>query len=280
MARNEQPLERDGSPVRELAYWLRDARNQSGLTVDQLKSRTGYSNSTLYDAFSGKRLPTRQVTLAIVQACDEDVDAWRTYWAQVRRATDRDVPEADRKLVIPPWAEPIMTRSGEVAGGQTVESEHAATAPGEARTTRRRLLTWGLPAIVVAAGVLITMLVLNGSSPPSTMFPSPDHHPREPAIRTSTRTYTEQEFNRNGAPTFLYLDASGAGIPVAYGQYVQVSCKEYSRILKSTWPDGYWYRLASMPWDNHYYAVANTFGNGDKLAGPYSHNTDWKVPNC
>ena len=101
-----------------------------------------------------------------------------------------------------------------------------------------------------------------------------------PAAGSSVRTHTEQEFNPNGAPTFLYLDGSGAGIPVAYGQYVQVSCKVYSTIVKSTMPDGYWYRLASMPWDDHYYAAANTFGNGDKMDGPYTHNTDWRVPNC
>jgi hypothetical protein len=45
-------------------------------------------------------------------------------------------------------------------------------------------------------------------------------------------------------------------------------------------PDGYWYRIASPPWNDRYYAPANTFMNGDPWNGPYTHNTDLKVPNC
>jgi len=32
MGRPQKPLERDGSPVREFAFWLRDLRKRSGLT--------------------------------------------------------------------------------------------------------------------------------------------------------------------------------------------------------------------------------------------------------
>lgn len=50
--------------------------------------------------------------------------------------------------------------------------------------------------------------------------------------------------------------------------------------MPSASPDGYWYRIASAPWNNKYYAVANTFANGDPLGAPGSHNTDMSVPNC
>jgi len=43
---------------------------------------------------------------------------------------------------------------------------------------------------------------------------------------------------------------------------------------------GYWYRLADPPWNDHYYAAANTFLNGDPLEGPYYWNTDFRVPDC
>src|SRR6266571_3378831 len=68
MGRPEGPLDRDGSPIRELAYWLRDLRRQTGLTYQQLAQRTHYSTSTLQEAMSGRRLPTLPVLRAIVRA--------------------------------------------------------------------------------------------------------------------------------------------------------------------------------------------------------------------
>src|ERR1051326_5529776 len=69
MGRPERPLLQDGSPERELAFWLRDLRNKSGMTYDQLARQTEYSISTLQEAAAGRRLPTLSVTLAIVRAC-------------------------------------------------------------------------------------------------------------------------------------------------------------------------------------------------------------------
>ena len=64
-------------------------------------------------------------------------------------------------------------------------------------------------------------------------------------------------------------------------QHLLVSCKVYDPEPESALPDGYWYRLASRPWNDHYYAPANSFWNGD-IPGkkPYTHNTDFSVPNC
>jgi hypothetical protein len=59
-----------------------------------------------------------------------------------------------------------------------------------------------------------------------------------------------------------------------------VSCKVYDPYIASVNPDGYWYRIYSSPWNNQYYAPANTFMNGDPYGGPYTHNTDFAVPNC
>ena len=74
---------------------------------------------------------------------------------------------------------------------------------------------------------------------------------------------------------------SEPGEPVEPGQAVQVTCRVYSPEPPSVKPDGYWYRLASPPWDGQYYAPANSFWNGD-IPGhpPYTHNTDRRVPEC
>jgi hypothetical protein len=39
-------------------------------------------------------------------------------------------------------------------------------------------------------------------------------------------------------------------------------------------------RIASSPWNSGDYSPANTFMNGDPWNGPYTHNTDFNVPNC
>jgi DNA-binding XRE family transcriptional regulator len=92
MGRPEEPLERDGSPVREFAFWLRDLRNRSGLTYQQLARAANYGTSTMQAAAAGRTLPTLKVTLAFVTACHGDTAAWRDYWTQIKRSLDADSP--------------------------------------------------------------------------------------------------------------------------------------------------------------------------------------------
>ena len=91
---------------------------------------------------------------------------------------------------------------------------------------------------------------------------------------------TEQA-GHHGARTFTdYDNATGAGVSVSAGQYVQVACKVYDTSVASGDPDGYWYELVGSPWNGTRYAPANSFMNGDPWNGPYSHNTDFTVPDC
>ncbi|MFI1470533.1 effector-associated domain EAD1-containing protein [Streptomyces wuyuanensis] len=62
-------------------------------------------------------------------------------------------------------------------------------------------------------------------------------------------------------------------------QNVDVICRKYAPSMESVLPDGYWYLLASKPWNGQYYAPANSFMNGDK-PGESNHHTDLKVPEC
>ena len=95
------------------------------------------------------------------------------------------------------------------------------------------------------------------------------------------QTWSEQETPNHPVNTFTnYHNASGMGPAIASGQWVQVSCKVYDPTIASVNPDGYWYRISSSPWNNAYYSPANTFMNGDPYGGPYTHNTDFAVPNC
>ena len=103
MGRPQEPLDRDGSPVREFAFWLRDLRHRSGLTYEQLGKSAHYATSTVQAATAGRRFPTLRVTLAFVEACGGDERAWRAYWAQARRLLDEGAPDGVRQFVSPPW---------------------------------------------------------------------------------------------------------------------------------------------------------------------------------
>lgn len=105
------------------------------------------------------------------------------------------------------------------------------------------------------------------------------HTRDEPAVAAQA-LYAEQQ-GSHGVNTFTnYHNASGFGPRIEAGTWVQVSCKVYDPYIQSVNPDGYWYRIASAPWNDAYYSPANTFMNGDPWGGPYAHNTDFGVPDC
>jgi hypothetical protein len=111
--------------------------------------------------------------------------------------------------------------------------------------------------------------------------PSPPRGPQPPSPPPPNPNHAEQETPNHPVNTFTnYHNASGMGPPIAAGQWVEVSCRVYDPTIASVNPDGYWYRIASSPWNNAYYSPANTFMNGDPYGGPYTHNTDFSVPVC
>jgi hypothetical protein len=134
MGRPEEPLERDGSPIREFAFWLRDLRRRSGLTYDQLGKKAHYATSTVQSATAGNRLPTLRVTLAIVRACEGDEAQWREYWNAIRRLLDRGVPAGVSRAVDPPWARagshPEAPPAGDQAGGEPGSRPATTELPG------------------------------------------------------------------------------------------------------------------------------------------------------
>jgi lysophospholipase L1-like esterase len=137
-------------------------------------------------------------------------------------------------------------------------------------------------AVSVQVSPLQTLPAGTPGAPPapggSTGSPSPGGNPPPPPPPAN---HLEQETPNHPVNTFTnYHNASGMGPPIAAGQWVEVSCRVYDPTIASVNPDGYWYRIASSPWNNAYYAPANTFMNGDPYGGPYTHNTDFSVPVC
>lgn len=115
MGRPQTPLDRDGSPVREFAFWLRDLRSQAGLTYSQLARTSHYSTSTLQEAAGGHRFPTLRVVQAFVLACRGDITDWEAYWAQIKRLTDGSAPADLSRSVDPPWVAKARAEQDRVA---------------------------------------------------------------------------------------------------------------------------------------------------------------------
>jgi transcriptional regulator with XRE-family HTH domain len=112
MGRPQEPLGRDGTPLREFAFWLRDLRDRSGLTYELLAKRTSFSVATMHEAMSGRRLPSRPVLRAIVTACGGDEAQWDAYWTQVKRLLDPSAPPGINRSILPPWAAQEAVDSG------------------------------------------------------------------------------------------------------------------------------------------------------------------------
>ena len=127
---------------------------------------------------------------------------------------------------------------------------------------------------------IVDLSIFLSNLPPGTTLPTSTTTTPQPPTEVHV-TYSESEWARSGVRTFTnYHNASGVGPLIAYRQIVEVSCKVKDGTIKSVNPDGYWYRIASAPWGNNYYAPANVFLNGDPPNGPYSRNTDFAVPDC
>ncbi len=92
-------------------------------------------------------------------------------------------------------------------------------------------------------------------------------------------TYFPETPETNGISTFKdYENASGEGQEIKEGEVVYVTCKIFAPEIPSVELEGYWYRIHSSPWNEEYYAVANSFLNGGGIGNPVY--VDPKVPDC
>jgi hypothetical protein len=145
----------------------------------------------------------------------------------------------------------------------------------------------GLPAAsgTTPAAVGATAPAAVGATAPAAAGgATPAAAPAEPARARYAGgvTYLETVNSSGGARVYADPDMpSGEWLPgIANGAIVRASCKVYAPSIPSVSPDGYWYRLASAPWNNEYYSPANSYLNGDTPGKRLTHNTDFNVPDC
>jgi transcriptional regulator with XRE-family HTH domain len=132
MGRPQQPLDRDGTPLTEFAIRLRDLRDRADLTYDQLARKTTFARGTIHEAMRGRRLPSRDVTRAIVTACGGDARDWEAYRLRVKRALNPQLPGSGRERVVPPWlaGRPASSRPEQPARSVGAAAPARATAAG------------------------------------------------------------------------------------------------------------------------------------------------------
>jgi hypothetical protein len=73
-----------------------------------------------------------------------------------------------------------------------------------------------------------------------------------------------------GATFADYHDLSSLGPSIDAGREVQISCRVFDGITSAN-PDGWWYRIATLPWNDQYYSVASDFTS---TIGPYPNDTE------
>jgi hypothetical protein len=160
----------------------------------------------------------------------------------------------------------------------TAASHTAPETHAPVRVGRRRPVRIAITAAVAAAVVAVVWVTTHGATFP---LPGASFH-RFIGLPANGKTFTETVASGSGAVPFtdpFRVDEKGPLVP--FLQPVQVPCKVYSPVMSSIGPQAYWYRIASPPWNNHYYAPANSFANGDPPHGPYTgKDIDPAVPDC
>ena len=159
MARNENPLDPSAGPIAAFAADLRTLRHEAGhMTYRVMAKRTGYSVSTLSVAASGASLPSLEVTLAYVQACGGDPQAWQERWHRIarQRQQKRRQQQVDHGIN----GRSVLISAPPAEREREQEQEHVGRrAARRARSSRRSRRTgfWAA-GVTLEAGLLVFAL--------------------------------------------------------------------------------------------------------------------------
>jgi len=254
-----------GSPAATAASWLREVQDRTpSVTQQQIAEEAGWARETIQPELAGRKFPRSCVVEAVVELCGlapEEEPSWEDWVDELRKLQPRWA--AGEEIVVPgaPWKlKSVASPEPEVGEGGIV-----LTSPARVQ------VRWKRPALLVAAILFVTTAAAVSIYCFSS---STESRPSEPQY--------ERVSNRQGAPTFgdprSQSGVTGSRVPAE--AIVLVSCKVFAPTISSAVPDGYWYKISDPPWNGQYFAVANVFLNGDPPGGPYSHNTDYNVPDC
>jgi transcriptional regulator with XRE-family HTH domain len=162
MGRPERAIDpADQSPLAQFARALRALRKAAGNpTLRALQQRTGFSDSTLSAAMSGRVRPSLDVVLALVPALGGDPAEWAARWRALDAPAPAVAPQpaamepASPQAAAPEPASPEPAAAPALAAGPAPERAGAGRSP-----LRRRVLVGTAAALVALAAVLVGALV-------------------------------------------------------------------------------------------------------------------------
>lgn len=99
---------------------------------------------------------------------------------------------------------------------------------------------------------------------------------------TAGKTFPEQVSPSSvGARAFRNpLAFGGEGQRVPTGHRLRVVCRFQQPDAPASIQPGWWYLIASPPWNRQYYSPANSYLNGDPPQGPYRTFVNKGIPVC
>ncbi|MBV9012055.1 MAG: hypothetical protein JO281_09680 [Pseudonocardiales bacterium] len=170
----------------------------------------------------------------------------------------------------------------ESGGGPSTTEKSSLSLP--LKVARLSLVGAVVAALITGGATLLAAKINHGSNstPPQATDSGDMPVPNCPTCITGGKTFTEQAGGGGSHPTFRNpLVFGGPGQSVQPGEKVEVVCRFFQpNAPPSVKHDGWWYLVASQPWNRHYYTVANSYLNGDPPEGPYITNVDNGVPEC
>jgi hypothetical protein len=92
-------------------------------------------------------------------------------------------------------------------------------------------------------------------------------------------TYYNEQAAKENIATYRGHETDGfPGVDIPAASTVEVTCKTFDPTSEVAEDEGYWYLIHSPPWEDEYFAPANTFLNG--AHGTEKIATDYMVPDC
>jgi hypothetical protein len=149
-------------------------------------------------------------------------------------------------------------------------------------------IAWPTPTIGAVPRATTTTGAPTATVHPAAPTPSPNPTPRpqvglpDPSRSppaTEERQYPETSWRR--APTYKQPDRGGGqGYDVVAYETIAVSCRAEGYVDPNG--NGWWYRIASGPWNDAFYTPADSFFNGADTSGNHSAApiVDSAVPSC
>jgi transcriptional regulator with XRE-family HTH domain len=243
-----------GNTQQQLAAELKRVREATGLSQEQMAARLGIDY-----AQAGRKVSTGRAAVSA--------------WERGRRTP----PAHYLQTYVNLGGNPSILTPQKLHDESAIENRtNGESASSDFAEKRGRLRLHGRYRLFVIAGTLIVIAA------GATYGITASHErgtPKAAAKATTDSTWTET----TGTPAHTWADATqltGAGTPLGPRQSVQVSCRVRGYVVQDG--DPWWYRLASAPWNGHYYATSDAFYNNGDTSGPVDTGVvvDEQVPLC